>query len=98
MVAADRCAFEKSGSYVYEGGSEADVVTDYAIVELVWDEENSRPVLLIAGISGYATKAACKWFHENAEDIISEEVHAFILEIKNYGDGTWISTTVSYTV
>ena len=95
-IVADGNEYYKEGNYVYEGGSETEVVTDYAIVQLIWDEENNRPVLLIAGISGHATKAACEWFYNNAEDIISE-VHAYILEIRNYGDGTWISTTVSYT-
>ena len=97
VIVAGSNEYHKEGNYVYEGGSETDVVTDYAIVQLIWDEENNRPVLLIAGISGHATKAACEWFYNNANDIISEEIHVFILEIRNYGDGTWISTTVSYT-
>jgi len=90
--------YHKEGNYDYEGGSKTDIITDYAIVELLWDKENNRPVLLIAGISGHATKAACEWFCNNADNIITEESHAFILEIKNYGNGIWISTTVSYTV
>ena len=98
VIVAGGNEYHKAGNYVYDGGSETEVVTDYATVQLIWDEMNNRPVLLIAGISGHATKSACEWFYNNADNIISEETHAFILEIKNYGNGQWLSTTVVCTV
>jgi len=52
-----------------------------AIVQLIWDDENNRPVLLIGGLDGTATYAACDWLANNMDYVFKQNVHAFILKI-----------------
>jgi len=53
----------------------------WAIVQLIWDEKNNRPVLLIGGLDAHATYAACYWFAHNIDYVVEQTVHAFILKI-----------------
>ena len=52
----------------------------WAVIQLVWDPEKNRPVLLIGGLDGYATHGACYWFAHYIDHIIIKNVHAFILK------------------
>ena len=79
----------------YQGPSKP--VTDYAIVELYAD--GSRNVLLVAGISGYATYYASDWLqHETVDGTIQQySAQAIILQLYD-ADGDPIATPPTITV
>jgi len=55
-------AYCVSGFWGREGVGSGGPVTDYAIIQLYNDE--GRPVLLVAGLSGWATQLACTYLSE----------------------------------
>ena len=66
-------------------------VTDFAIVEVYGD--GSRNVLLVAGISGYATYYASQWLYQKTVDgtIRDYDVRVFVLRLDD-ADGNPEST------
>lgn len=73
-------------------------VTDYAIVEL--NVDGGRNVLLIAGISGYATFYASDWLKQRAVDgtIIQYNAQAIILKLYDADGGDPLVTPPTITV
>jgi hypothetical protein len=76
---------------------QAKPVTDYAIVELHAD--GSRNVLLVAGISGFATYYACKWLAAATADgtIRTYDGQAIILKLYD-ADGDPLASSPTITV
>jgi len=72
-------------------------VTDYAIVELYAD--GGRNVLLVAGISGFATYYASDWLQQKTVDGTIQQYDAQAIILKLYdADGDPISTPPTVTV
>jgi len=80
---------------MYGGGQP---VTDYAIIELYND--GGRNVLLVAGLSGYATYYASKWLEQATVDgtIRNYNAQAIILKLYLAGGGDPLVTPPTITV
>ena len=55
----------------------------YAVIQVYWDCEYGRPVLLVAGLRGVGTRGACEWLAARILDrsVLGEEYAAIILAI-----------------
>jgi len=56
----------------------------YAVVQVYWDQDYGRPALLIAGITGVATRAACDWLASRIDgwEIFLEPAAALVLAVE----------------
>lgn len=67
-------------------------VTDYAFVHLIQDAENHLYVLIIAGLSGYATRGCSEWLAQLPSGL---QGHAVIVKLfDSNGDGRYENITI----
>jgi hypothetical protein len=105
-VYMDRDGAGAQGQFIYSSSSTNEYrmtndygqgypVTDYAMVTLHYDEGDDRYVLIVAGLSGYATREAAGWL----SSLPDMDGAAVILELNDAeGDGQIESITVKETV
>ena len=71
-------------------------VTDYAMILLHQDTADDRWVLIIAGLSGFSTKAAAEWLASNKDSLTGS---GMVLKfIDTQGDGVHETITIQETI
>ena len=71
------------------------VVTDYAMIVLHYDSADDRYVLIVAGLSGFSTKAAAEWLAENKDSLTGTGI--VLKFVDNEGDGVHETITIQET-
>ena len=79
VVSGGRTVVRTSTGRVYRANS----THTFAIVQLYWDQGHGRPALLVAGLTGRGTRAACEWLASRIEswDVIAEGAAAVVLAV-----------------
>jgi len=80
MVSGGRTIVRTSTGRTYS----ANRTHTYAVVQVYWDQDHGRPALLVAGITGVATRAACEWLASRIDgwEIFSEAASALVLAVE----------------